>query len=64
MLICYYVSFVLMSKNNLLICYYVFNHYSVLLVNLKRYSVGYVETTKSKIRYERTTRHWLEVAEY
>ena len=47
MLICYYVSFVLMSKNNLLICYYVFNHYSVLLVNLKRYSVGMVEDKKN-----------------
>ena len=38
MLICYYVLF---------FCYYVFNHYSVLLVNLKRYSVGMVEDKKN-----------------
>ena len=52
LLLCYYVF---KRYYVLLFCYYVFNHYFVLLVNLKRYSVGYVETTKSKIRYDERT---------
>ena len=32
-------------------------------VNLRPLFVGYVETTKSKIRYDERQRHWLEVAD-